>query len=111
MNIKNIIDSYPFKFLLGGIIVSSVSYLSNNLTNTVISGVIASVPIALPTAVFVKKSKLKGYSTNLLIMTGVLFISTLVFWYLYNYLNLDKHISVLYSMLFWTFCGLLLIIM
>ena len=53
MIIKKIIDSLPFQFLIGGLTVAGVSF-SNHLTNTAILGVIASVPIGLPTAVFIR---------------------------------------------------------
>ena len=110
MIIKKIIDSLPFQFLIGGLTVAGVSFFSNHLTNTVISGVIASVPIGLPTAVFIKDSNLNGYSTHLLIMTGILFLATLLFWFLYNKMKFNKYHSVLYSMLLWSICGILVII-
>jgi len=109
MNIKNIINSLPIQFLIGGLTVAGISYFSNHLANTAISGVIASIPIGLPSSIFVKDSKLKGYSTHLLIMTGVLFLATLMFWFLFNHMKINKYVAVLYSMLFWAICGLFII--
>jgi len=96
-----------YQFVFGGIFVSGISYLSNALTDTVLAGVIASIPLGMPTTLVVKNQNIKGYTTNLLVMTSVLFFVTFTNWFFINKLNYNKYEGVKLSMFLWFIIGLL----
>jgi len=79
--------------------VAGIAYFANNLNNAVLAGVIAAVPIGMPSSVFVDDAKVKGYSRNLLLMSFILQIATAMNWYLLTYTKVGKYKSVGYSML------------
>ena len=76
--INKFINSLPGQFLIGGLTVAGINYFSNNIANTAIAGVIAGVPVGLPSTIFVKDAKVSDYSTHLLFMTAILFFVTLL---------------------------------
>ena len=99
--IKEFLNSLFGQFIIGGLTVAGIAGFSNRLHNPLLAGIIASVPIGMPSSVFVSDKELMSYSSNLLAMTTVLFLATFVFWFMYNKLNFDKYISVLIAMSIW----------
>ena len=63
--INTFINSLPGQFLIGGITVAGINYFSNNIANSAIAGVIASVPVGLPSTIFVKDAKGKNFRHDL----------------------------------------------
>lgn len=106
---KAIMNSLPMQFLIGGLTVAGIAYFSNHISNTAISGVIASVPIGLPSTIFVDDKKVGGYLNHLLVMTFALFIATLSLWVLHNKFKMDKYTGVKISMGIWALIGVLVI--
>ena len=84
--------------------VSGISFFSNNLNNALLGGIIASVPIGMPTTIFIKNN-VEVYTWDLLVMTFVLLLSTFLNWFLINKMRYDKYISVSLSMLLWASLG------
>jgi len=102
--IKLLLNSTPGQFLLGGATVSTIAYFSNNLhpPNTALAGLIAAMPIGMPSSVFVDNTQVAQYSWHLLIMSVVLLLSTFSNWYLISHMKLSKYSSVAISLaLFW----------
>ena len=102
--IKLLLNSTPGQFLLGGFTVSTIAYFSNNLhpPNPALAGLIAAMPIGMPSSVFVNNAQVAQYSWHLLVMSVVLLMSTFSNWYLISHMNLSKFSSVAISLaLFW----------
>lgn len=95
------------EFLIGGFTVAGITYFANIMNNPILAGVIAAIPIGMPTSIFVHDHKVKEYSYNLLMMSFILILVTAQFWYLLNKMDFDKYDAVKYSMLTWSVFGLL----
>ena len=95
------------QFLMGGATVAGISYFSNTLTDTVLAGVLASVPIGMPSTIFVKDKHVSGYTLNLLFMTTILLFVTFTNWFMINKMNYSKYVSVTISLFIWLFSGLI----
>lgn len=108
--INKFINSLPGQFLIGGLTIAGINYFSNNIANTAIAGVIAGVPVGLPSTIFVKDAKVSDYSTHLLFMTAILFFVTLLFWVLYHKYKLDKYQGVEIAMGVWALAGVLYVL-
>lgn len=108
--INTFINSLPGQFLIGGITVAGINYFSNNIANSAIAGVIAGVPVGLPSTIFVKDAKVSDYSTHLLFMTAILFFVTLLFWVLYHKYNMNKYQGVEIAMGVWALIGVLYVL-
>ena len=85
--------------------MAGIAYLSNHLDNTIIAGVVAAVPIGMPSTIFVNDAKVKSYSRNLMLMSLALMIATVMNWYLVTYTKVGKYRSVSYSMLTFAVLG------
>lgn len=97
--IQTFIQSLVGQFIIGGLTVSGITYFSNNLSNTAISGLIAAMPIGMPSSIFVDDNKVISYSKNLLDMSFVLLIATYLNWYLLTHTKMSKYETVSISML------------
>lgn len=111
LNPKQIINSTPIQFIIGGLTVAAISHFSNTLSNTSIAAVIAAVPIGLPSTVFVNNEKVSNYLTNLLFMTAILFLVTLECWFIHNKYKINKYKSVGISMVTWIILAILYIVL
>ena len=88
-------------FILGGSFVAVISYISTQV-NPVLGGLLAGVPIGLPTIYFIvchKKSQV--FILNLIYSTLILSTVTIVFYLMYQRANISKNISLSSSMLLW----------
>ena len=103
-SIQKFINSLPGQFIIGGLTVAGIAGFSNSLHNALLAGVIASVPIGMPSSIFVSKNELASYTWNLLVMTTVLFLATFVNWYMIS-IGYSKYQSVAVSMFVWAFMG------
>ena len=101
MKLKNIIEGIPGQFMIGGLTVAGISYFGNSEMNPILAGIIAAMPIGMPSSIFVKDSKVTHYSKNLLLMSIVLFIVTTTNWYFISILKWSKYKSVIVSMIFY----------
>ena len=98
MQIKDIVQGIPGQFMIGGLTVAGISYFGNSNINPILAGVIAAMPIGMPSSIFVKDSKVAQYSKNLLLMSIVLFAVTTTNWYFISILKWTKYKSVGVSM-------------
>jgi hypothetical protein len=107
--IKQFLNSLLGQFIIGGLTVAGIAYFSNNINNSAISGLIAGVPIGLPSTIFVDDKRVSSYISSLLVTTGILFAVTAICWYLVHYEKFDKFKAVKYSMSIWLSLGLLFV--
>ncbi len=103
--VEKFINSLPGQFVIGGLTVSGITGFSNHLHNPALAGIIASVPIGMPSSVFVKDSEIAEYSWKLLVMMSVLFLATLVNWFLITKMKVSKYKSVAVAMSIWAGLG------
>lgn len=105
--IHKAMNSLPGQFVIGGATVAGISYISNNLNNPLLAGIVASIPIGMPSTIFVEDNQLKSYTWNLLVMTSVLVLATLINYYLINHTKYTKYESVDISFSVWAGLGLI----
>ena len=99
------IQSLGGQFIIGGLTVAGIAGFSNRLHNPALAGVIASVPIGMPSSIFVEDADVVEYSWNLLAMTSVLFLATFVNWFLIARMKMSKYESVACAMSVWAGLG------
>ena len=95
---QDFVQSLPGQFMIGGLTVAGISYFGDNSTYPALAGVIAAVPIGMPSSVFVADKKVAAYSWNLLMMSIVLIFTTFTNWYYISELKWSKYRSVLVSL-------------
>ena len=88
------------QFVTGGVMVAGVSYLGNYV-DPILAGLIAGIPIGLPTIYFITGKAAIPYIRNLLITTYLLCFVTTLFYVLYTKLKWDKDRALLVSMITW----------
>lgn len=103
------INSAPGQFLIGGLTVAGIGFAGNNVSNKAIAGLIAAMPIGMPSSIFIDDKKVEQYAYNLLIMTFVLLAATFSNWALLKYGKMDKYKSVGISMAIFWGLGLLVV--
>lgn len=91
--VKNMVQGLPGQFLIGGLTVAGISHFSKG-ANPILAGIIAAVPIGMPSSVFVPDAKVATYATNLLIMSSALIACTLTNWFFITRLKWSKYKSV-----------------
>ena len=107
MSIQKFMNSMPGQFLIGGLTVSGIGFAGNNVPNKAIAGLIAAMPIGMPSSIFIDDKKVESYAYNLVIMTIVLFVATFTNWALIKYMKYNKYRSVMISMAVFWILGLL----
>uniref|UniRef100_A0A6C0CSB8 Uncharacterized protein n=1 Tax=viral metagenome TaxID=1070528 RepID=A0A6C0CSB8_9ZZZZ len=103
--IQTFINSLPGQFIIGGLTVSGIAGFSNHLHNPALAGIVASVPIGMPSSIFVSDSEIAEYSWKLLVMTTVLFLATFANWFFITKMKMSKYKSVGISMGIWAGIG------
>lgn len=103
--VEKFINSLPGQFVIGGLTVSGITGFSNHLHNPALAGIIASVPIGMPSSVFVKDSEIAEYSWKLLVMMSVLFLATFANWFFITKMKVSKYKSVAIAMSIWAGLG------
>ena len=88
------------EFLIGGTTVAGISYLGNYV-DPILAGLLAGIPMGLPTIYFIQQAKAEAYIRNLSFTTVLLCITTLLYYYLFVKLNVGKNIGIVYTMSFW----------
>ena len=105
MSVKTIIQSLPGQFIIGGLTVAAIAFTSNHINNPALAGLIAAIPIGMPSSIFVDNSKVEAYARNLTIMTLVLMCATLTNWLLIRNLKYNKYESVGISLMVFIIVG------
>jgi len=90
------------QFVIGGVFVSGISYVGN-FVNPVLAGLLAGLPIGLPSTYFIlNDTKAKAYVSNLALTTILLTIVTCLYYYLYAHTgNVSKNMGIAFSMSIW----------
>ena len=88
------------EFAIGGTMVASIS-LVGNLVDPVLAGLLAGIPVGLPTIYFIQKSKALPYIKNLSMTTFLLMFVTLLYFYLYAKVKMDKNYAIIPTMSIW----------
>ena len=97
MNPENLI----IPFLSGGILVATIKYVVSVVKDPSIAAAIGAFPIGLFSMYFLTNSEVGGYSINYFQMLVILLTVSLIFIFLYHYLNLGKDISYILSIVSW----------
>ena len=103
--LKSFVQSIVGQFVIGGLTVAGIAGFSNSLHDPALAGIIASVPIGMPSSVFVSDADVTEYSWNLLVMTSGLFLATFVNWLLLAHVKAPKYESVACAMSVWAIFG------
>ncbi len=103
--VQQFVNSLPGQFIIGGLTVAGITGFSNHLHNPALAGIIASVPIGMPSSVFVKDSEIAEYSWKLLVMMSVLFLATFANWFFITKMKVSKYKSVAIAMSIWAGLG------
>ena len=109
--IQAFINSPIGQFLIGGLTVAGIGYSGNNIPNKAIAALIAAMPIGMPSSIFVQDKSVEKYAYNLVIMTIVLFTSTITNWVLLKYAKMNKYKSVAISLGVFFGLGLLVVLL
>lgn len=90
------------QFIIGGTFVAGISYIGNYV-NPVLAGLLAGLPIGLPSTYFILNStKAKDYVSNLALTTILLTMVTCLYYYLYAHAGyLSKNMGIAFSMSIW----------
>ena len=90
------------QFVIGGVFVSGISYVGN-FVNPVLAGLLAGLPIGLPSTYFIlKDTKAKSYVSNLALTTLLLTLVTCLYYYLYAHTGtVSKNMGIAFSMTIW----------
>ena len=105
MLVKTIIQSLPGQFIIGGLTVATIAFTANHINNPILAGLIAAIPIGMPSSIFVDNNKVEAYARNLTIMTLVLMVATLTNWLLIRNLKYNKYKSVSISLIMFIIIG------
>ena len=100
--LKTFLGSFVGRFIIGGLTVGGIAFFSNNLKWAALAGVIAAMPIGMPSSIFVDDAEVVDYGYHLLIMSTILLLSTFTNWYFVSQLKYSKYKSVGISLaIFW----------
>ena len=97
---KNIIGETFKQFLIGGSFVAGISIISNYF-DPIFGGLLAGIPIGLPTIYFIKKVNAHAYITNLSMTTILLCVTTILYYYLFVHIKWEKNTAIIPTMTFW----------
>ena len=103
--IKTFVESLLGQFIIGGVTVAGITEGANHLNNPALAGIIASVPIGMPSSVFVTDSQVSEYSLKLLVMMFVNFLATFANWFFITQMKMSKFKSVAIAMSIWAGLG------
>lgn len=96
------------EFLIGGTFVAGISYIGNYV-DPLLAGLLAGIPIGLPSAYFIlNKQKSKEYVRNLALTTIVLTFVTILFYFTFVKYDFDKNVGITISMGIWLIIVLIL---
>ena len=89
------IKKYIFPFLFGGVLLSLIEYLSNNV-NPEYAGIISAFPIAIISTIFIEKQKLPSYFFSYVRSLIVLVFLTFIY---YSLLKSDLSKNLILSII------------
>jgi len=91
-------------FLYGGILLSLINYVSNNLKNPALASIIAAIPIGLMSLYLLEEGAICNCFSRNYIVTGIIHITASIILYIMLIkFNIKKNYAVTVSVLIW-FC-------
>ena len=99
---KNAVSETIKQFIIGGTFVGGISIISNYV-DPIFGGLLAGIPIGLPTIYFIQQSKAHAYISNLSMTTILLCVTTLLYYYLFVHIKWKKNTAIIPTMSFWFF--------
>jgi len=102
---KNIIDGYFLKFIIGGSILSGATYLANH-TNPLLGSILVTVPLELVSLFFIDDKYLLSYTKDILIMSFATFIPVLFYYLVYLKYQSSSRIHMILAFLVWLMLSL-----
>ena len=99
---------HPFtQFIIGGVILSGIAYLSNNVS-TRAAAALSGIPLSIPAIYFIKeKEHISRFSWNATIMMVVLVLISFAFYHSFVNLGYTKEQSLFISMLVYSILTIL----
>ena len=88
------------QFAIGGTMVASIS-LVGNFVDPILAGLLAGIPVGLPTIYFIQNSQALPYIKNLSITTFLLLFVTLLYYFLFTKIKMDKNYTIIPTMGIW----------
>ena len=61
-SLHSFINSAPGQFLIGGSTVAGIGFAGNNVSNKAIAGLIAAMPIGMPSSIFIEDNSVESYA-------------------------------------------------
>lgn len=104
---------FKFEYLWKTLILSVYIYIifwASDAIGSFIGGFIASIPVALPLALLLNDEQIPGYSLALLLGRVAYIAAALALVYFFNFLGINRVLSIIFSMLIWFIIGGLLFI-
>ena len=101
---NNPLLSYDFicVFLFGGIIMSLIYYSANVINNTLLSAILALLPLSILSCYVIKtKQSMISHCNNLIPVLLVTLLTVLLLLVLLKYTNINQYLSVTFAILFW----------
>ena len=96
---------YLQTFILAGSTVSGISYLGNTM-NPLLAGILSGIPISIPSLLLIKNEKSgKEFIFAASIMVTIVWLITILCWYLYVKQKLSVKKSVIISIICWLLCA------
>lgn len=93
-----------YRFIVGGTILSGATWLANN-SNTLLAGILITIPLELVSLFFVKDNKLKSYAKSILIMSIATVIPVLFFYMIKGRNILESPLDIVASFIIWLLVG------
>ena len=102
VNNKYMIQKLLTLFLLGGILFSSIYYISNVVKNPILSAILSVFPISLVSCFIIKEiSILKKYCKNMAIILLLTAFSLLLLILMLNYFKINPTYLIVLTILLW----------
>ena len=90
---------YFFIFLFGGILMTLIKYLSENVDPDY-AGIVAAFPVAIISTLFIQRNKLSSYLISYIRSIFILFLSGIIY-YSFIIHNYAKHYSLFSTLFIW----------
>ena len=94
------IKKYVFPFLFGGVLISLIEYLSNNVDPDY-AGIVSAFPIAIISTIFIEKQKLPSYFSSYTRSLFILLFLTFAYSLLLKKTDLSKNIILGFVLFVW----------
>lgn len=88
-------------FFIGGVVISSVKFISTHLDNPALAAIIGGIPTGLISIYFLSSQKSLKYSQNYFFVTLSLLTAILSFYLMILYTDIEKNKILIISIVLW----------